>query len=166
MSEQPTGAAFPVGARVRERDWPKGRLLPREGVVQSLLRGFDGELGVFVRWDDEAVGWYVVTELEPLTPPEPPRAPERVLVPGIVVSADTCDGKPVIQGTRLRCDSMYSYWLREVQEGHDPESALGRVATDYHTGMSSVRDAVVWQAAVRYTKERRKAKRKGGGAPT
>lgn len=83
------------------------------------------------------------------------------LAPGIESRADVFGGKPVIQGTRLRCDAMYSYWLREMQEGHGPESAIGQVAKDYHTSPESVHNAVVWQAAVIYTKARRKAKRKG-----
>ena len=89
------------------------------------------------------------------------RAPERELAPGIVVSADTCDGKPRIQDTRLRCDAMYSYWQREVAEGKSPGDAMVKVGTDYGVAPGDVETAVLFHAGVRWAKERRKAKKKG-----
>jgi uncharacterized protein (DUF433 family) len=128
----------------------------RQGVVEAV-----DQLGTaFVRCDDCYGFWRDMSALERIDTPDPPRAPERVLAPGIVCSADTCDGKPRIEGTRLRCDAMYSYWKREMAGGYGPETAMDRVAMDYHTTALAIRDAVVWQAAVRYAKERRKAKRK------
>ena len=165
MSEQAPGGApgIAVGARVREREWRAERP-PREGLVVEYPQPYPELVAVW--WDDLRLPNCVpekvpCDELEVIAPPD--RAPERELAPGIVQSDDTCDGKPRIDGTRLRCDAMYAYWRREVAEGHGPGTALRRVAADYHTTPEAVQNAVIWQAAVRYTKERRKAKKAKGG---
>jgi hypothetical protein len=152
MSEQVTAAAFPVGTRVR------GWRADDVGVVMSTGMGWDSQ-HVLVRWGNRDPVWEEVTKLE-CVPPDPPRSSERVLAPGIVVSADTCGGSPRIQGTKLRCRSIYCYWQREMAEGHGPGTAYRRVAIVYGTTPEAVQNAVIWQAAVRYRKERRKAKRK------
>lgn len=153
MSEQTTGAAFPVGARVRERDWPKDRLLPREGVV---VLSYGDTSDMWVRWDGEREPDTVFPEsLEALTPPDPPRAAERVLAPGIVVSADTCDGKPRLAGSRMPTDTARSW----------PDFEAYRRAYP-HIRQEQYERAACFEAGRRWAKERRKAKRKGGGAPT
>lgn len=86
MSEQATVAAFPVGTRVRVM---RTNRPAREGVVVMLLTRQDGEVAIEVRGQNGFVGWYRATELER---DDPPRAPEHVLAPGIVISDDTCDG--------------------------------------------------------------------------
>jgi uncharacterized protein (DUF433 family) len=162
MSEQATAAAFPVGTRVRHRTDLSGWFITSAGTVQGITS--DNGNQVIVRWDGRAEPeWEPVGWLEPVTElasPNPPRAPERVLAPGIVISADTCGGSPRIQGTKLRCCSIYCYWQREMAEGHGPGTAYRRVADVYGTTSEAVQHAVIWQAAVRYRKERRKAKRK------
>lgn len=155
MSEQATGAAFPVGTRVKYRarlvnlrGWEWGA--DGVGVVQDNSMGWDGK-HVLVRWGDREPEWEEVANLEAATPPEPPRAPERVLAPGIVQSDDTCDGRPRLAGTRMPTDTARSRPDFEAYHRAYP-----------HIRQEQYERAACFEAGVRWAKERRKAKRKEG----
>jgi uncharacterized protein (DUF433 family) len=157
MSEQATAAAFPVGTRVRKRSDLSGWFSTSVGTVAGITS--DSGNQVLVHWDGhpqpdwEPVGW-----LEPVTElasPDPPRAPERVLAPGIVQSDDTCDGKPRMEGTRVRCDSVYGWWT-----AGEPMSEIQRHFSTRTLETYELAAAVAFEAGRRWEKERRKAKRK------
>jgi uncharacterized protein (DUF433 family) len=149
MSEQATAAAFPAGTRVRSRDLPVkyGEVVPSQGEHGQVV----------VRWDGGATCWHSSTYLEvvSLPSPDPPRAPERVLAPGIVQSDDTCDGKPRMEGTRVRCDSVYGWWT-----AGEPMSEIQRHFSTRTLETYELAAAVAFEAGRRWEKERRKAKRK------
>lgn len=144
MSEQETSYdALTVGARVRQRAGT------RTGTVtESQPRD------VRVRWDGDggSLSWsYLPDDLVVIAPPE--RAPERVLAPGIVSSADTCDGKPRIAGTGVRTDGIYWTWKSGM--------SVEKIPTAYGTPLTAdqVGDAVTFEAGRSYERERRRARK-------
>jgi uncharacterized protein (DUF433 family) len=152
MSEQAM-AAFPVGTRVRERNNLPGSPM-RQGVVEAV-----DQLGTaFVRCDDCYGFWRDMSALERIDTPDPPRAPERVLAPGIVQSDDTCDGKPRLAGTRVRTDSVDGWW-----RSHTP---IAEIASHFSTrplAIDELQAAIAFEAGRAWQRERRKAKRQRKG---
>jgi uncharacterized protein (DUF433 family) len=154
VNEQGTDTGIAVGTRVRKRSDLSGWFITSVGTVEGITSDRGNQ--VLVHWDGHLEpDWELVGWLEPvkeLAPPDPPRAPERILAPGIVQSDGTCDGKPRLAGTRMPTDTARSW--------PDYETYLRAYP---HIRQEQYERAACFEAGVRWAKERRKAKKAKGG---
>jgi uncharacterized protein (DUF433 family) len=141
------GTAFSVGSVVKHRS-PFPEWIGVTGVVQRMSAHYPGV--AFVRWANRTgENCENIRDLEVIAPPD--RAPERVLAPGIAIVPGVCGGEPVIAATRIAVRSATRDW---------PESSIAEISMALDCPQDDIRCAVLFQAGVRWAKERRKEKRK------